>query len=68
MKILYLNLNTFDTRCDSRDNTKKYCSFISIVIPLKTEYLGKKRRKQHEGYHRDFYRLFALRFPVKVDF
>ena len=39
MKILYLNFNILDTRCDSRNNAKEQCSSISIAIPSKTEWL-----------------------------
>ena len=55
MKVLYLNLNFIDIRCDGRDNTKEQCSCISIVIPSKTEWLAKKKLKQHKGYYRNFY-------------
>ena len=64
-----------DGKCDGRDNAKQQCSCISILI--------KKKRKQHEGYYRDFYCLLLrfskikylkknktrkIRFSVKVDF
>ena len=45
--------------CDGRDNTKEQCSCISIMVPSKTEWFIKKKRKQHEGYNRDFYCLLA---------
>ena len=35
------------------------CSCISTVAPSKTEWLIKKKRKQHEVYIRDFYCLLA---------
>ena len=41
---IYIYLNT---RCDGRDNTKKLCGFISIVIPQKTFvmlFLGERGR------------------------
>ena len=47
MKILYLNLNILDIRYDGRDN-KEQCSCILIVVPSKTEWLIKKKQKQHE--------------------
>ena len=59
MKILYPNLNIFDVRFNGRDNTKEQCSCISIVVPSKTEWLGKKKRKQREGFYKDFYCLLA---------
>ena len=43
MRILYRNLNILDIRCNARNNTKEQCSCISIVVPTKTEWLGKKR-------------------------
>ena len=55
MEILYSNLNILDIRSDGRDNTKKQCSCISIVIPSKTEWLGKEKSNQHKGYYRSFY-------------
>ena len=59
MKILYPNLNILNLRCDSRDNMKEQCSCISIVVDLKTGWFEKKKRKQHEGYYKDFYCLLA---------
>ena len=44
MRILYRNLNILDIMCDGRDNTKERCSCISIVVPSKTEWLGKKEK------------------------
>ena len=51
------------------------------MVPLKTEWLGKKKWKQHEGYYRDYYCLLGvylrlgtwnktrkIRFSAKVDF
>ena len=58
MKILYPNLNILDVRCDGRGNTKEQCSCISIVVPSKTERLGKKKRKPEE-YYKDFHCLLA---------
>ena len=43
MKILYPNLNIIDIMCDDRDNTKEQCSYVSITIHLKVEWLGKKK-------------------------
>ena len=37
MKILYPIRKILYTKCDGRDNTEKQCSFISIVVPSKTE-------------------------------
>ena len=37
------------------DNTKELRGCISIVVPLKTEWLGKKKQKKHEGYYRDLF-------------
>ena len=54
MEILYLSLNILDIRCDGRTNTKNQRGCISIVIPSKAEWLGKKKRKQHKGYYRVF--------------
>ena len=54
MKIVYSNLHILDIRYNGRDDTKELCSCISIVVPSKTEWLGKKKRKQHEGYYKDF--------------
>ena len=54
MKILYLNLNILDVKCDGRDNTEDQCSCISFVVPSKTEWLGKSKRKQHGGYYMGF--------------
>ena len=33
---------TLDISCDGKDNTKEQCNFIPLVLPLKTECLGKK--------------------------
>ena len=60
MKILYPNLNILDLMCDGRDNTEEQCSCVSIVVPSKSEWLGKKKRKQHEGYYGDFYCLLPI--------
>ena len=54
MKTVYLNLNILDIRCGGTDNTKERCCYISIVAPLETKKLGKKKQKQHESYRRDF--------------
>ena len=59
MKILYPNLHILDIRYNGRDDTKEHCSCIAIVVPSKTECLGKMKRKRHEGYYRDFYCLLA---------
>ena len=64
MKFLYLNLNIFDTRCDGRDNTKNQCSCISIAVSSKTEWLDKKKGKQHEGYYEEFYCLLACLYKM----
>ena len=62
MKIPYTNLNVLNIRCDERDNTKEQLSCFSIAVPSKTEWtewLGKKKRNQHERYYKDFYCLLA---------
>ena len=46
-------------KCDDRDNTKEQCNYIFFVVPSKTQWLTKKKRKQHEGYYRDCYCLLA---------
>ena len=48
MKVPFPNLNILGTRYDSRKNAKEQFSCISIVIPSKTESLGKKKQKQYE--------------------
>ena len=55
MKILLLNLNLLDKRCDSRDSIKEQPSCIFIVVPSEAEWLGKKKQKQYEGYFKNFY-------------
>ena len=60
MKIIYPNLNIFDIRCNCGENTKEQCSCISVVGPSKTEWLAKKKRKQDEGYYKDFCCLLAF--------
>ena len=47
MKIISLNLNILDKRCDIRDSMKEHCSCISIVVSSKGEWLGNKKEKQH---------------------
>ena len=54
-----LNRNLFDIKCDCRDNTKNQLAAFPFLIPLKTEWSSKKKRKQHEGYYRDYYCLLA---------
>ena len=49
MKVLCPELNIFDIRCDGRDDTKEQRNCISIVVLPKSEWLGKKQKKQHEG-------------------
>ena len=44
MKILYPNLNRLDLRCDGAHKTKEQRSSIPIVVPSKTEWLGKKSK------------------------
>ena len=79
--MLYPNLNIFGIKCDVMYNAKEQCQCISILIPLKTEWLGKKKWKQHEGCYRDYYCLLGvylrlgtwnktrkIRFSAKVDF
>ena len=65
MKILHPNLNILDIKYDDRDNAKEQCRCISIVVPSKTEWLIKKQRKQHEGYHKDFYCLLARSSKIR---
>ena len=43
-----------DVTCNSKDDTNKQCSCISIAVPSKKEWFGKKEEKQHEGYYKDF--------------
>ena len=65
MKILYTNINILDIRCDDRDTTKEQCCCVSTVVPSNTEWLIKKKRKQHEGYYIDFYCLLACSSKMK---
>ena len=44
MKIIYPNLNVLNVRCDAKDKEQR--SFISIVVPSKTKWLGKKRKNK----------------------
>ena len=52
MKLLFPNLNKLDIRCDGRDNAKKQCSSISIVVLSKAEWLHKKREKKMKDIER----------------
>ena len=54
MEIIYLNLNILDIKCDGRDNTEDQCSCISFVVPSKTEWLGKSKRKQLKRHYMGF--------------
>ena len=54
MKIPYPKLNILDIRGEGRNNTKEQCSCISTVVHSKTEWLGKRKRKQHEECYRNF--------------
>ena len=59
MKILFLNLNIIDIRCDSRDSIKEQCRCIPIEVPSRAEWMDKKKQKLYEGYCKDFYCLLA---------
>ena len=49
MTVLYRNLNIVNIRSYGRDNTKEQYSCISIVVPLKTEWLDKKENKNENN-------------------
>ena len=59
-----MNLNILDIMCDGSDNIKEQCSCISIVVPSKKEWFGKKNSKQQEGYYRDL--CFSLACSSKM--
>ena len=49
---LKLKIVVIAVRCDGRDNTKKLCNFISIVVPLKKTVVGYIDLKQQETYEK----------------
>ena len=84
MKIIYLNLNIPNIRCDSRDNKKQQCSCISTATHSKIDWLeGWLKRSENNmkdiiGISVDHWRVHLrwgswnntrkIRFSVKVDF
>ena len=78
--MLYPNLNIFGIKCDVMYNAKEQCQCVSILIPLKTEWLSKRsgnNMKDILGINIAYWRVYVrwgtwnktrkIRFSAKVD-